>query len=186
MELMRGKFFIGQLVLFFFAFLFLLIAYGAGVWWSVENDRVTVFLTLWSICSHFGDNEGCVSLSGTDYMKPVILTSQACGGIVIVLLMPLLVLMLLLAYKLRTGIPEDDTFLYPRTALLFLTELFLLITVAHSQNCPPEFKFGAIRMRQQLGWGWDLALTSLFFLFIPCVVHFVESGRMYRSNSLKK
>ena len=70
--------------------------------------------------------------------------------------------------------------------LFFFTELFLLITVAHSQNCPPEFKFGAIRMRQQLGWGWDLALTSLFFLFIPCVVHFVESGRMYRSNSLKK
>ena len=70
MEFMRGKFLLAQLVLLFIGILFYSIAYGAGVWWRIEpKPDYDVRLTLWEICAKYGSNDGCISLSGTDYMQ---------------------------------------------------------------------------------------------------------------------
>ena len=70
MDFMRGKFLIAQLALYFLGALFFVIAYGGGIWWRMETKGdYKVSLTLWWLCSQYGDTEGCVSLTDSDYMQ---------------------------------------------------------------------------------------------------------------------
>ena len=70
MELMKGRFLLGQLgVLSLVAFLFA-IAYGVGTWWSLEwNGLLEVSMSLWEVCSSFGDNNVCNPITSNDMVE---------------------------------------------------------------------------------------------------------------------
>ena len=65
---MKGRIFLAQTALFLLSALFFFIAYGAGIWWSMELRGLSVSMTLWKICSSYGDNEACSTLSN-NYME---------------------------------------------------------------------------------------------------------------------
>lgn len=56
---MKGKILYGQLGLLLLVGLLFGIAYGGGVWWSLEMSGLELSMTLWKICSVYGDNEVC-------------------------------------------------------------------------------------------------------------------------------
>ncbi|XP_066936735.1 uncharacterized protein [Clytia hemisphaerica] len=186
MELMKGRIFLAQTVIFSLSALLFCIAYGAGIWWSMELRGLSVSMTLWRICSSYGDNEACSTLSN-NYMEEVILTTRACGGIVVLMYVVLIILIAIWWFKQRRSAGDaDDHFLYARTLLFLFLVLFLLITVTHSENCPPKYMFGHQKMPSSVAYGWVLSLIALIMVSVPFVCHAFDSTMLYRSNLDKR
>lgn len=173
-----------QCACFILAFLFNLIVFGGGVWWTLEQDGHKLTFTLWKICSSYLHHERCLSTTVENLTESVVVAVQVCLGIVLVLSLAVAVLLGLYFLSLRKD-ETDDHWLVPRSILMLLLEMFLLVCIAHAHHCPPCYFVDDQKMPTKLSWGWDMTLTSFIFLLFPCGVHVLECFLTWRDHRTK-